>query len=462
MQDLNKVNASQLFHFWKNFSIGLLVMMATLVLSWILPFYFSPIIGLLAAAFLYTVLYNNRISTTSTCMVIPYAMFYCVITYAFSSIILNVLDIWNFIAIPKELSFFNYPYIPALILDPVCFIVLLVFYVRGNRLAICIDCKISKGLSLERGKLGEIISSESKLQLVNMIWLFGILSVIVWAYYFFWYYQYAIVNGKDWYIFLWINVIVILLDEVYFASRYYNIFLDLKDSGEIITEDELSDMTTKTYLRYYVVCGNKIFLNSKVADPNVEGRFMIDTPFVTKRNVNGITTAEVLSIIQRMTGVKSGELRFFFGRKMELSKHRVLRYFYFLDGEQTAYENLNVDGDWVDFDEVKTVYNRVPEAMARPLLIDLSRLVTIVLTQKLFDDNGNRRLKIRSYQPPVSLSDVRESHYDFQDDKWIRISMYNSDNRGFQWRMWLMRFFRFGKDTDVRRRNSGRRCRNNQ
>jgi len=50
MKDLEKVNASQLFSFWKNLSVGLLVMMGTLFLSWAFPFYFSPIIGLLAAA----------------------------------------------------------------------------------------------------------------------------------------------------------------------------------------------------------------------------------------------------------------------------------------------------------------------------------------------------------------------------------------------------------------------------
>lgn len=263
MQDLNKVNASQLFAFWKNFSYGLLVMTGTLVLSRFLPFYFSPIIGLVAAAFLYTLLYNNKVNASSTCMVIPYAMFYCIVSYALLTIVLNVLDIWNVVNIPKEFSFFNYPFIPALILDPVCFVVLLVFFLRRNRLSICIDCKISKGLSIERGRLGEILSSESRLQLINMMWLFGLLTVVVWAYYMIWYYSGAVVNNRDWYIFVWINVFAVILDELYFASRYYNIYLDLKENGEIITESELSDMTTKTYLRYYLICGNKIYLNPK-------------------------------------------------------------------------------------------------------------------------------------------------------------------------------------------------------
>ena len=290
MKDLEKVNASQLFSFWKNLSVGLLVMMGTFFLSWAFPFYFSPIIGLLAAAFLYTMLYNNKMRPSSTCMVVPYAMFYCMIVYAFLSIILNVLDIWSVISVPKELSFFNDPYIPALLLDPVCLLVMVVFYTRRNKLAICIDCKITKGLVIERGRLGEILSSESRLQLVNLIWLFAVLSVIIWVYYFVWYYTFTLINSRDWYIFVWINIIAFILDELYFASRYFNIYLDLKENGEIITEEELSDMTTKTYLRFYVICGNRIFVNTRVADASESNRFMLDTPFVTKRNVNGITT----------------------------------------------------------------------------------------------------------------------------------------------------------------------------
>lgn len=441
MKDLEKVNASQLFGFWKNFSIGLLVMIGTLFLSLLLPSYFSPIIGLLAAAFLYTMLYNNKVNSTSTCMVISYAMFYCMISYSFVSIILNVLDIWSIVSIPKELSFFNDPYMPSLILDPTCFVVLVIFYLRRNELSICIDCKLSRGLSIERGKLGEILSTESRLQLINMIWLFGILSVVVWVYYMVWYYENALVNNRDWYIFLWINIIAIVMDELYFASRYYNIYLDLKENGEIITEEELSDMTTKTYLRFYLICGNKVFLNTHVADLHNAGRFYIDTPFLTKRNVNGITTAEVHGIIRRLTGIRDGELRFFYGRKsLDIAKHRILRYFYFLDGKPEDYEEMDIDGEWLDFDAMKVVYNKRPELMSMTLLTDISRMVTIVLTQKLFDDRGYRRMKIKSYQPTLDLIEVREKNYDFQDDKWIRISMYNSDVRSFQMRRWWGKF----------------------
>lgn len=368
-------------------------------------------------------------------MVVPYAMFYCAISYSFVSIIVNILDLWSFIEVPKELSFFNEPYMPSLILDPICFIVLAVFQLRRRRLAICIDCKISRGLTIERGKLGEILSTESHLQLKNLLWMFGILTIIVWVYYFVWYYKNALVNDRDWYIFVWINVISIIIDEIYFGSRYYNIYLDLKDNGEIITEEELSDMTTKTYLRFYLVCGNKIFINDHVADPYQQDNFVIDTPFITKRNVNGIATGEVHSIIQRLTGIMDGELRFFYGRKSpDISKHRVLRYFYFLNEEDGACPAIQLDGKWVDFEQIKAVYNQHPKALSVTFLTDISRMVTIILTQKIFDEKGYRKINIKSYRPSFNLEEVREKNYDFQNDKWIRVSMYNSDTRGFQLR----------------------------
>ncbi|MDE7401873.1 MAG: hypothetical protein K2M87_00485 [Muribaculaceae bacterium] len=415
--------------------------MATLLLSRLLPSYFSPIIGLIAAAFLYTVLYNNRLRSNSSCPIVIYAIFFCIVAYSFVSIIINVLDIWSVVPIPKELSFFNEPYMCSLVLDPVTVIVLGIINLRGNKLSICVDCRITKGMAMERGKLGEILAIETRLQLRNLFWLFLIFSIAVWTYFFVWYYQNALVNNRDWYIFVWINIIGIALDLAYFASRYYNIYLDLQDSGEIITEAELSDMTTKTYLRFYAICGNKIFINPKVADPRRQGMFVIDTPLLTKRNVNGITTSEVHSIIKRMTGVDA-KLRFFFGRKsLDIAKHRILRYFYFMDEVDGQPPKLDIDGEWVDFNVIKTIYNTKPAALSNTFLTDLSRMVTIILTQKLFDERGYRKMKVKSYVPTIDLKEIQEKDYDFQDDKWIRVAMYNSDQRGFYFKKWVNRFF---------------------
>lgn len=421
----------------KNFSSGLGMLALTLILSSVLPFYFAPVVGLLAAMVVYTMLYNHRARHSLSCALVPYAAFYCLISYSFVIIVLNILYLWNFVRLPKELSFFDDPFIACLILDPVSFLTMLVIYLRNNKMSICLDCKVSKGTALERGRSGEILTSESRKQILNLLVVSALLSLISWAYYLFAYSD-TNINSRDWYVFLWLNLIAYLLDAVYYGMRYYNIYLDLKENGEIISEEELADMTVKTYLRFYVICGNSIYVDAKAVDSDMVEREVIDTPFVTKRNVNGISLPEVKAIIDRLTGVNDGELRFFFGRRLsDLKKHRVVRYFYFMDGETDRYNDMPVAGEWMDFEVIKMLYTTNPGLLSKIFLSDISRMTTIVLTQKIFNDNGYRKVKTKSYQPSYDLPEVRKHRYDFQDDKWIRISMFNSDNRAYGLRRWF-------------------------
>lgn len=451
MQDFDKVNSSRLFSFWRNLSLGLLIVLVAMFLSYVLPYYFSPIVTLIGAATLYTLLYNDRLSPNPSCMLVVYALFYSMIIYAFVTIVINILYIWGLVDLPKELTFFYPPYIPSLLLNPIFCVVVGIVLLRGNTLSFCNDCKFKNGFSIDRGRFGQLLHRESKVQLLNLFFLFLVTSVIVWAYYFTYYDKSADVNTRDWYVYFWLNLLCIVIDEIYFAARYYSIYLDLKEQGNIITEEELSDMTTKTYLRIYVICGNSIYVNSKILDPKMPYRHIIDTPFVTKRNVNGITTSEVNSIVNKMVNVP-GHLRFFFGRKNpDMAKHSLLRYFYFLDGKPEDHSGLRLEGEWMDFDRIKHIYNSSPTLLSNIFLGDISRMTTIVLTQKIFDDRGYRKIKAKSYQPSYTLEEIRNNDYDFQDDKWIRVAMSNSDAKGFHMRRFLQKFGKQKKEMPWRR-----------
>lgn len=451
MRDLDKINSSRLFSFWKNLSLGLLIVLVSMFIAQVLPYYFSPIITLIGAAVLYTMLYNGRIESNPSCMLVVYALFYSMITYAFITIVINILYIWGIVSLPKELTFFSPPYIPSLMYNPICCLVIGFMLIRGNSMNFCNDCKFKNGLSIDRGRFGQLLHKENKVQLFNLFCLFLVMSVIVWVYYFTYYDKSADVNSRDKYIMLWLNLLCIVIDELYFALRYYSIYLDLKEEGNIITEQELSDMTTKTYLRFYVICGNSIYVNTKIMDPRMPYREIIDTPFVTKRNVNGITTAEVNGIISSMIKIP-GHLRFFFGRKNpDLEKHSLLRYFYFLDGTPEDYPEVRLAGEWMDFNRIKNIYNSSPTLMSSTFLGDMSRMATIVLTQKIFDDRGFRKIKVKSYQPTFTLEEIRQNDYDFQDDKWIRVSMFNSDTKGFHMRRLMRKFSKQKQETPWRR-----------
>ncbi|MDE6536704.1 MAG: hypothetical protein K2M13_01510 [Muribaculaceae bacterium] len=438
MEDLKKVNSDRLYAFWKNFAIGLLILILMIGLNMLLPVFFSPIIALIAAAALYTILYNNRLTRKSNCMLVIYALFFGLVGFSFVEILVNIIDIWEVIPyrLPKAFSFFNAPFLPSLLLDPIIFITVLIVYFRRKHLSICINCKLASGDYAGSSRMAQLLSTESYLQLRNLILIFGLLSIITWGYYLFSFVE-VNMSGKDYYVFVWLNIIILSIDELYFAFRYFNIYIDLKENNELISQEELNDMSSKTFIRYYVICDNQIFINPKTID-NARGSIpVLDTPFYTKRSVSGMTVSEIHKLIKRMTGVGDGELRFFFGRKNPGSdKNSTLRYFYFLDGKPEDYPEMNVEGEWVDFENIKKIYSYQPQSLGSTMVSDITRMATIILTQKIFNEDGFRKIKLKSYRPSFNLIEVKRNNYDFQEDKWIKISLFNSDTKLYRLKKW--------------------------
>lgn len=435
MKDLGKVNSNNVYGLWKNLTVCLISVCAVLVFSKILPYYLSPVIALLIASGLYVFIYNERYSSVKSCQVPSIAILYGIVVYSFITIILNLMHIWGLFQMPHEFIFFTDPFIPALILNPVSFIVLVITYYQRRRLKVCADCWSRRSFGGQRGASG-IINSEAHLQMKNFIVMSGVLTLIVWVYYQFGYINVNI-NPRDSYIFTWLTVIGVGLDWLYFSWRYYNLYLDLLENDELITPAELRDMTSKTYIRYYVVCGDNLYLTQHAYDSDGGKKEVIDTPFFTKQTMNGLYGNDVKNTIAEMTGIDNGELKFFYGRKSpDDTKHSLLRYFYFLDGDISDYPELSREGEWVPFDKVKYLYSYMPGKMAELAVYDITRLATIMLTEKIFNEEGYRKNGIKSYNPTFNLKEVRKSKIDFQDDKWIEISLFNSDTPLYKLKKW--------------------------
>ncbi|MCH5232440.1 MAG: hypothetical protein J1E78_02295 [Muribaculaceae bacterium] len=434
MRDIGKVNSSQIFGLWKNLTVCLLAITGTIVVSKILPYYLAPIVALLIASGLYLYVYNVRISSTRICMLPIISILYSIVGYAFLTIILNLMHVWGLFNMPHEFIFFTEPFIPSLILNPISFIVISLLFWRHNKLKMCIECRSNRSLGGLRGAAG-ILNNEAHRQMKNFIILSGILTLIVWLYYQFFYIDVNL-NGRDSYIFTWVTVLGLLVDELYFSFRYYNLYLDLKENNELITPAELRDMTAKTYLRFYVVCGDNLYVTEHSHEPQ-SNKEVIDTPFFTKHSMNGVMEGDIKRLIGEMTGVKNGELKFFYGRKSpDDDKHSLLRYFYFLDGNICDYPELEKAGIWMPFDKVKYIYSNYPSKMSELAVYDITRLATIILTEKIFNEDGYRKSGIKSYNPTFNLQEVRKSTIDFQDDKWIKISLFNSDTPLYKVKKW--------------------------
>ena len=107
----------------------------------------------------------------------------------------------------------------------------------------------------------------------------------------------------------------------------------------------------------------------------------------------------------------------------------MLRYFYFINGNPEDHLNLNVKGEWVHLDDLKKLYSFHPDRLNSIMVSDITRMATIILTQKTFNEQGFRRSKLKTYKPTFNMSEIRTGNYDFQDDKWMRISIFNSDTK---------------------------------
>ena len=437
MEDIRKINSTQLYDLWRNLAVSLMCIGAVMVGSHMLPYYMAPVLSLFLCGMLYTMIWNNNVSDNGGCMIIVETMLYSLLCYTFASILLVVVEILDLYKFPNEVIFFNDPYLPSLTLLPCALGVSLYALFFKKSMPTYRRFRTRYGGERERGYFGIMANKETDIQLRNMVGILALLTGIIWYYYLNVYVNIN-QNGRDWYVFVWIVVITVILDEVYFMMRYYNLYLDLLEHNEIITPEELRDVTAHTYIRFYVICGEYVYIDRNAFDRLNQRSGVFDTPFITKRTVNGIPTSDVRKIVEKMTGVDGGELRFFFGRNLAgVDKHSLLRYFYFLDGDPSDYPEMGADGEWVHFSAVKHAYSTVPAKFAANALTDLSRLSTIMMTEKLYDEDGNRKNKIKSYQGTLTLTDVRKSELDFQDDKWIRIADFNSDTRFFKLKKFL-------------------------
>jgi hypothetical protein len=290
-----------------------------------------------------------------------------------------------------------------------------------------------------------MMEHESKWQLKNLIFVFTLISAISWGYFYVEFNPISI-SARDSFVFTWEVVIILIVDIVYFAMRYYNLYLDLKEHDEVVSPEELDQMVTRTYVRYYIICNDSVFINLNAPDilDETDTDGVIETPFMISRQTNNISSAEVKSAIEKLSGTNDGKIRFFFGRKSpDNAKYNVMRYFYFLPGEISDYPTLDAaKGDWISSEKFKTLLYGGSLRFSPMLNADMMRLSTILITSKTYDRSGMRRMRLKQYHPSFTFEEIESCELDFQDNTWLRISCFNSDMPYFKIKRWWQRVTR--------------------
>ncbi len=442
MRDLYKVNMMQLYTFWKNLSIGLFLLVVMQVIStWISPM-LSVFAAMASALILFVLIYRNKTSHHPTYMIVCYALMTAFILFALVCLVIYLLHVWGIAEFREEFLCFSHPFISILLLSPICLITLLFFFARRKQIHKYIDDKFGAVNDyFIKGKVGAILSYESRTHIKNLIYLFGVITCVDWLYYFKEFHNETDVNSRDLFVFFWFNILAFLVYEVYLFFHNYSIDETLRRNGELIFPHELHAMSPKTYYRYYVICGDKLFVNFDCKDAEYPDHTVLDTPFFISSPGDVLSEGEVKRMVEDAAGISGGEMRFYYGFQTPgLERHAVMRYFYFLDGTIDQYPRLGKEkGVWCDFNDIMTIYKRRPHALSSYLVADTARILTISRASKLFDENGYRRLGLKSYEPSFSIDEIRRMNMDLQSNKWIDISQFNEDVPFFRIRRWAKR-----------------------
>ncbi len=430
---------------WRNMALSLLIVVLLVLLSNILPVYLAPFLSTICAFVIYLTLYTPIGNKAGPCYLFPFSIFISLISYTFVLVGINLVNIWTYWDIYDELVFFTRPYIPVLVLGPVSVLTLICLYFMHDRSSVCIDCRVINGPHNARGRIGIMMEHESKWQLKNLIFVFTLISAISWGYFYVEFNPISI-SARDSFVFTWEVVIILIVDIVYFAMRYYNLYLDLKEHDEVVSPEELDHMVTRTYVRYYIICNDSVFINLNAPDilDETDTDGVIETPFMISRQTNNISSAEVKSAIEKLSGTNDGKIRFFFGRKSpDNAKYSVMRYFYFLPGEISDYPTLDAaKGDWISSEKFKTLLYGGSLRFSPMLNADMMRLSTILITSKTYDRSGMRRMRLKQYHPSFTFEEIESCELDFQDNTWLRISCFNSDMPYFKIKRWWQRVTR--------------------
>lgn len=445
MEVLYKVTNRQIFQLWRNIAISYIAVIAIILLGKYMPVYLSPIISMLLATSIYMMIMKFSKGKEDSCMITMYASFITLLLYTIVLITLNILYTYELLGIITEFIFLHRPFKPILLLAPIALIVSVYMYRQKSNMSICIDCKLRIGDSFERGAWGAAQKYESYAQLKNSILVFSVIIITTWGYYLS-SYKNTSIDTQDTFVFIWVTIIFIVIDMIYFFVRYYNLYLDLKESNQIFLPEE-NLKKEQTYIRYYLICGNHIYITRNSSDNSGPGK--IDTPFFIKVDKPRISLSQADDMIKKISGVDNGELRFFYGRiSQKPRKNKMLRYFYFLDGDIDQYK-ITTEGEWINYDEVKEIYGENPDILHSIFIADTSRVARILIAEKTYDSRGRRKMTLSNYTPTYDLFDLYNSTLDFQNDKWIRISLLNSDSRLFRIRRLMRLLFRYKTNSNT-------------
>lgn len=275
MSTKNHTHETAIFDLWLNWVIA----GGALILPILLSVYIRPLlIPLISLALAGGLLAYDRASLRSHTAVCPLILTIATRSLFYSALIMIVISliyargvIWYLY--DDETINTAIPFVTLLIVAPVLFLTTAWSHIRGKRYSACQRCVNNLGSISERGLLGKIFSQESRYQRYFMLGISGVLTIIAWGYYTYFYINVNI-NIPDRFFFGWIPVILYLISVFYLGARCFTLW------AYYCQDNNANDMSqgALTSIRILLISGDKFYLAREEEYNDTPDGYLYDTP----------------------------------------------------------------------------------------------------------------------------------------------------------------------------------------
>lgn len=415
------VGIFSLFFSWLlgvGFFVGIIWLGLVMSKKW-LPF---VVLGL---ALVLSIYYRARQQGGSPiCYRLP-AVFSLILVFTGVIMLLINLTTWEPSWIKPQTPNERIPYVSALIIYPVAMCYSLWHLLIGRRSLACVHCQIRNGSKTERGLIAKLFWQESSFQLKFLLVMSGLLSVVDWSYYYMGYVN-VNYNGRDLFFFVWLPTLLTAISALYFFSRYSGMWRHYCHNPVM---DAIHGNSTA--MRYIVIVGDHIFLdlyNGVIVDTPVK----CFLPFTTE-----MSHTRASETFQNLTGLRASRLNLAYESEETTTLANTFHYLVYFDSIEEI-EGAKVQGQLYSFNRVLGMVRS--KLLAPELRSELERIYTVAMAWKTYTPEGKRIYPVKNYKPSFRFRDLPSYNVDYNDKRWLAITINNEDKKFYHLRKFWNRY----------------------
>lgn len=424
MSDHHISNENAIFSLWLNWAMSLGALTLPIFFSLFMPKIWLPLITFAIMGLL--IIYNNsgHRYRTSSCSLIPQITIRILAISGFIMMLICILYVRGVMQhfYDSELLNEQIPFITVLVIAPVTLVLSLWALFRRYTSSICNECRIRFGSTAERGFIGKMFRQESRFQLSFLIVISLVLSVSSWSYYWLFYVNVNI-NSPDKFFFGWIPVILYGLSVIYIGTRYFTLW------GYYYQDIEGSNHRhgASTCVRYIILCDEHIYLSKADEFHDIPDLNKYDSPgMLIVNHRDSVSIDQAYSFFIDISNIKADNftIRFMYSGDDASGSCNFFHFICCVNSKEIALES-QLKGKWYTLSQLQRLLNN--HDLSSLLASEIHRLYTVTMAWKTYDIEGRRLYKVKNYRPMFRLSGICGWDVDFNNPRWLQVSVFNQD-----------------------------------